>query len=126
VEVVALQPGVRDSDAPALAERPWIRRFGEYQADFHDTAALCDAMDLVLTVDTSIAHLAGALGKPTWVLLQHPAEYRWMASGDHTPWYDSLTLWRQAPEAGWDPLLQSVRARLERWAAEQACGALAA
>jgi tetratricopeptide (TPR) repeat protein len=125
-EVIALQSSLRESDAPALAERPWIRFFGEFQADFRDTAALCESVDLVVTVDTSIAHLAGALGKPAWVLLQHPAEYRWMSSGAATPWYDSLRLWRQAPEVGWDPLLEAVREGLERWAADASRQPLAA
>ncbi len=116
VEVIRLQTSMRDSDAPVLSANSWIRSFDGI-SDFEDTAALCALVDLVVTVDTSVAHLAGAMGRPTWILLTDPAEYRWMASGDRTPWYDSMELLRQEPGRGWDPLLATLRERLVDWAA---------
>jgi len=116
VEVLNLQTTLRDCDAAELAARPWIRTL-DGRTDFRDTAALCALVDLVVTVDTSVAHLAGAMGRPTWVLLSHPAEYRWLAAGDRTVWYDSMTLLRQGVGEGWGTLLATVHERLQAFAA---------
>jgi hypothetical protein len=73
-----------------------------------DTAALIDEMDLVITVDTSIVHLAGALGKPTWLLLPSRYEWRWGLSGERNHWYDTVRVLRQAVQGDWDSLLTQV------------------
>ena len=78
--------------------------------DFRDTAAVIDALDLVITVDTSVAHLAGALGRPTWLLLPHVADFRWMLDRNDSPWYPSMRLFRQPVPRDWD----SVFAEVER------------
>lgn len=84
-------------------------------SDFADTAALLSAVDLVISTDTSVAHLAGALGLPAWVLLHHPApHWPYGETGDMTPWYPTLRLFRQARYGDWDGVLQSVRDRLLR------------
>ena len=72
-------------------------------------------MDLVITVDTLAAHLAGALAKPCWLLLQHRADWRWMSRREDTPWYPTLRLLRQEVEGGWDALMQQVRQQLVHW-----------
>lgn len=77
-------------------------------------ATICE-LDLVITVDTLAAHLAGALGKPAWVLLQHAADWRWMARGDRSPWYPSLRLYRQPSSGHWSELIQRVQQELNEW-----------
>jgi len=69
-----------------LACRPDILHFGDRLVDFSDTAALCELMNLVVTVDTSVAHLAGALGKEAWILLPHIPVWRWLLDRDDSPW----------------------------------------
>ncbi len=78
-------------------------------------AATIEAMDLVITVDTLAAHLAGALGVPCWVLLQKQADWRWMSKREDSPWYPSLRLWRQTVQGDWPELLARVRCGLEGW-----------
>ena len=76
--------------------------------DFSDTAALISQLDLVISVDTSVAHLAGALGKPVWVLLTHAPDWRWLLDRDDSPWYPTARLFRQARPGEWDPVLARV------------------
>ncbi len=80
-------------------------------------AAVIEQLDLVITVDTLAAHLAGAHGVPCWVLLQQQADWRWMAAREDSPWYPSLRLWRQQVQGDWAGLLQRVHAELLRWLA---------
>jgi ADP-heptose:LPS heptosyltransferase len=65
-------------------------------------------MDLVITVDTMIAHLAGTLGKPVWLLLAHPADWRWMMDRGDSPWYPAMRIFRQKPDGGWDSVISEV------------------
>lgn len=78
-------------------------------------AAAVEQLDLLITVDTLAAHLAGALGVPCWLLLQHRADWRWMVARDDTPWYPSLRLWRQTQDGGWRALLLRVHNELRTW-----------
>ena len=80
--------------------------------DFDDTAALIEALDLVISVDTAIVHLAGALGKPVWVLNRYDTDWRWLRDRDDSPWYPSLRLFRQKRPGEWDSVLDEVRAAL--------------
>jgi hypothetical protein len=86
LEYVSLQPGVRDADLPAL-EGSGIRRFDSELRDFADTAALCAELDLVLSIDTGVAHLAGAMGLPVWIQLLWVPDWRWGLEGESSPWY---------------------------------------
>jgi len=79
---------------------------------FDDSAALVANLDLVITVDTAIVHLAGALGKPVWLLLDHDADWRWLAGRDDTPWYPSMRLFRQSAPGDWDGVVARVLAAL--------------
>jgi hypothetical protein len=71
------------------------------------------SLDLVITVDTSVAHLAGALGKPVWVMLPKQADWRWMMSGEANPWYPSARLFRQQVLGDWSPVVDALRGALE-------------
>ncbi len=97
----------------ALLDRYQIRSFTEHIQDFSDTAALCGCVDLVVSVDTSIAHLAGALGRPTWALLTHVPDWRWLLDRQDSPWYDSVRLYRQDPDRQWGPVLRRVAQDLQ-------------
>ena len=77
--------------------------------DFADTAAVVDALDLVVTVDTAVAHLAGAMGKPTWIMLPWSADWRWMTERTDTPWYPTAKLYRQTHPRDWDGVVARIR-----------------
>lgn len=82
-------------------------------ADFADTAALVSQLDLVIAVDTAVAHLAGALGRPVWVLLPFSPDWRWMLGREDSPWYPSMRLFRQQRALEWDPVIAQVRKQLQ-------------
>jgi tetratricopeptide (TPR) repeat protein len=100
VRFVSIQHELRDADAAALAAEPRITHLGGELADFSDTAAVLALSDLVICVDTSIAHLSGALGRPTWVLLPFQPDWRWTL-GETSPWYPQLRLFRQPKPGDW-------------------------
>ena len=92
-----------------------IRRslhFGDELADFRDTAALVALMDVVITVDTAVAHVAGAMGKPVWLLLPYSPDWRWLLGRDDSPWYPSARLFRQPAIGQWEPVLERVAREL--------------
>jgi tetratricopeptide (TPR) repeat protein len=113
---VSLQKEVRAADAEVLEKNANIVHFGEALQDFSDTAALISHLDLVISVDTSIAHLAGALGKPVWVLLTHVPDWRWLLDRDDSPWYPAVRLFRQSDTSEWDSVIASVRDALLKFA----------
>jgi len=104
--------------ANEVSGMPVIDHRGALQA-FDDTAALMANLDLVITVDSAPAHLAGALGVPVWVLLYAPAEWRWGRDGSRTPWYGSARLFRQAAIGDWGPTVAEIRAVLADMLIEQ-------
>lgn len=106
-EYISLQKDVRERDMQALAQSR-IRHFDTEHEDFSDSAAICDLVDLVVSSDTSGAHLAGALGRPAWVLLPHVPDWRWMLEREGSPWYESVRLYRQAPDWRWAPVLERL------------------
>jgi ADP-heptose:LPS heptosyltransferase len=83
--------------------------------DFADTAALIQALDLVIAVDTSVPHLAGALGTPVWLLSRFDACWRWLCDRNDSPWYPTLRLFRQPHAGAWAPVLVEVAAALTEW-----------
>jgi len=109
---VSLQRDVPPTDVPTLAETG-IRPFPASISDFADTAALIDALDLVITVDTSVAHLAAALGRPTWVLLPRFPDWRWGEASDETPWYPTMRLFRQSDFGQWGDVVEVLGAALD-------------
>jgi tetratricopeptide (TPR) repeat protein len=110
---VSLQKDPRPADQAALAVRPEILDLTGHLADFVDTAALICCLDLVITVDTSVAHLAGALGRPTWILLPYRPDYRWLLDRNDSPWYPSVRLFRQDESRDYSRVVERVRAELQ-------------
>ena len=80
--------------------------------DFADTAALVETLDLIITVDTAVAHLAGALGKPVWILLPYSPDWRWMLGREDSPWYPTARLFRQTEMGEWQGVIEKVREAL--------------
>jgi tetratricopeptide (TPR) repeat protein len=117
-----VQTDIRAEDVDDLATLDDVDVHGADLADFTDTAALLSLMDLVITVDTSVAHLAGAMGLPTWVLLQHAADFRWMRNRDDSPWYPSIRLFRQRTSGDWASVLEEVAAALRQFQAARLSG----
>ena len=109
---VSLQKDPRASDAAILRERPEIIDLTSGFVDFAETAALISCLDIVIAVDTSIAHLAGALGRPTWILLPHTPDWRWLTNRDDTPWYPSVRLFRQDETRDYGSVIARVRSEL--------------
>jgi ADP-heptose:LPS heptosyltransferase len=80
---------------------------------FIDTAGVLENLDLLITADTSVAHLAGALGRPVWVLLPYAADWRWMLEREDSPWYPTMRLFRQRAFGNWEEVFQRVREALQ-------------
>ncbi len=114
-EAYCLQQDLRPSDVPALAMHPGIRVFGRELRDFSDTAALVEEMDLVISIDTSVLHLAGALARPTWGMLPFAADWRWLRERADTPWYPTMRLFRQARSGDWGAVVEQVGVALAGW-----------
>jgi hypothetical protein len=111
-QYVSLQKDVRESDRQTLQSNPRILNWSDDLQDFSDTAALCDCMDVVISVDTSVAHLSGALGKDTWILLPFVPDWRWLLDRDDSPWYPTARLYRQQRAGDWNGVLERVASAL--------------
>jgi hypothetical protein len=109
---VCLQKEVREEDARTLKNCPEIFSFAEEWHDFSDTAALCECMDVVVSVDTSVAHLSAALGKRTWILLPYCPAWRWLLDRNDSPWYTSVRLFRQTAGEDWADVCERIAALL--------------
>ncbi len=118
IEFHALQKEYRPADAELLGQIAPLQSHAELLQDFSDTAALLDNLDLLISVDTSVAHLAGALAKPVWVLLQYAPDFRWMLDRSDTPWYPSARLFRQPAYGDWAGVIADVSESLARAVAE--------
>ncbi len=109
LEYISLQKEVRDIDMLTLESNPKILSFSNFLDDFVDTAALIEVLDLVISVDTSVAHLSGALGKKTWLLLPYTPDWRWLLNRDDSPWYSSMKLYRQSRNYDWVGPLKKIK-----------------
>jgi len=112
-QYISLKKEVDNNEALLLIKSNIID-FSKEIGDFEDTAAICDQMDLIITVDTSVAHLSGALGKPTWILLPYTPDWRWSLNKETTSWYPNAKLYRQSIERSWVPVLNQIRTDLDR------------
>lgn len=112
VEFIVLQKELRPGDEALLAAIPAVSDGVAAASDFADTAAVVAGLDLVISVDSSVAHLAATIGVPTWVLLPHTCDWRWDTGRADTPWYPSARLFRQPRVGAWDSVLADVAASL--------------
>jgi Flp pilus assembly protein TadD len=113
VRFVAIQKELREGDAEILRSLAQAENIGARLTDFSDTAAAISLLDLVITVDTSVAHLAGALGKPVWIMLQFAADWRWLLGREDNPWYPTARLFRQPAIGDWESVAAQVRSALQ-------------
>ena len=102
------QRDVREADRAVIEVTPGLRATGVALQDFADTAALLSHLDLLITVDTSVAHLAGALGLPVWLMLRFSPDYRWLLGRIDSPWYPTMRLYRQPSPGDWDTVIDAV------------------
>jgi len=109
---VSLQREYRSYDCAALAQTHRILDLSDKISDFSDTAAIIQNLDLVISVDTSVAHLAGALGAKLWILLPHVPDFRWMLGRVDSPWYPTARLFRQAEKGTWGAVIERMRGEL--------------
>jgi tetratricopeptide (TPR) repeat protein len=112
IQFVSLQKDARPADARALQEQQKVIDLGIDLKDFSDTAAVISQLDMVVTVDTSVAHLAGAMGKPVWILLPYVPDFRWLLDRTESPWYPSARLFRKSKGRDWDEVISQVRREL--------------
>jgi hypothetical protein len=114
VNYISLQKGEKaEKEIENLQSDLWpsnnFYNYGKELKDFSDTAALISNLDLIISVDTSTAHLAAAMGKPVWILNRFDNCWRWLAEGDHTSWYPTARLYRQKINGDWDTVLDDVK-----------------
>jgi ADP-heptose:LPS heptosyltransferase len=116
---LSIQRELRAHDAELLAHHSNVTHLGGELADMADTAAVVALADLTIAVDTSVVHLAGALGRPVWVLLPFAPDWRWTLAGEHSPWYPQARLFRQRELADWASVIATLRAELTRFIAAE-------
>lgn len=119
---VSLQKPMPARDLEMIQRFPHMTNLADELTDFGETAAVMENLDLIITVDTSMGHLAGALGRPAWILIPKAADWRWMLNRDDSPWYPSVRLFRQPKPGAWNDPLSRMRtalaARLARASSE--------
>jgi Tfp pilus assembly protein PilF len=115
IRYVSLHAELRDEDAALMAAHPEIVHVGPELKDFAETAAAIAQLDLVISVDTAVAHLAGAMGKPVWIALPFNPDFRWLLGRDDSPWYPTARLFRQPTAGDWASAIARMRAALAAW-----------
>ncbi|ABK43089.1 Tetratricopeptide TPR_2 repeat protein [Magnetococcus marinus MC-1] len=115
VDFYSLQTGLEEDHMPSkLAGDTPLIDLNPYLDDFHHTAAAMQQLDLIITIDTAAAHLAGSLKRPTWLLTPYAADWRWGVTGNSTPWYPGMRLYRQPAPGAWQPVIAQVTAQLRQ------------
>src|SRR5579859_925233 len=115
-QFVSLQKDIRSSDEAVLRERSDILHLGAELQSFADTAALIEQLDLVISVDTSVAHLTGALGRPVWIFLPYVPDWRWLLDRADSPWYPTARLFRQSQTREWHSVVDEMQRALTEFA----------
>jgi hypothetical protein len=110
----SLQKDVREADKAVLKSSPLIVSFDDDLLDFVSLAALCECMDVVLSVDTSLGHLSGSLGQRTWLLLPFSSDWRWLLDRDDSPWYPAVKLYRQKAAGDWNAVFECIATDLHK------------
>ncbi len=116
ISFVSIQRDLRGDDETLLAQYPNVTHVGGQLADMADTAAVIDLVDLTIAVDTSVVHLAGAMARPAWVMLPYAPDWRWGLSGEHSPWYPDVRLFRQPAPGDWPSVVAQLRDALDVFA----------
>lgn len=111
---LGLQKGRTANPAAGEPGRMGIDNLGEEFKDFSDTAGALENLDLIISVDTSVAHLAGAMGKPVWTLIPHAPDWRWLQHGERSPWYPTMKLFRQSSPGDWKGVLKQVAEQIHQ------------
>jgi tetratricopeptide (TPR) repeat protein len=112
-QLYVIQKELREEDRAFLARSGGMEFPGGSVVDFHDTAAIIENLDLVISIDTSVAHLAAALGKPVWILLCWAPDWRWLLDRADSPWYPSATLFRQERPGDWEGAMANVQKAMQ-------------
>jgi hypothetical protein len=112
INFVSLNPGLPPDQVAALAELPNVTHVAADFRDFADTAAVIENLGLVVTTDTATAHLAGAMGKPVWIMLSCGPDWRWLMGRDDCPWYPTARLFRQPKPGDWSSVVDRLRAEI--------------
>jgi hypothetical protein len=112
IEFFGLQKGPAADQANQPSTWPNFSNLGQVLEDFADTAGILAHLDMVITVDTSVAHLAGAMGRPVWVLVPFIPDWRWMIKTEQSPWYPTMRLFRQARPDAWEPVIAQIKTAL--------------
>jgi hypothetical protein len=112
ISIYSLQVGAAAVWIQPYLDLPNVYDLSDRLNDFTDTAAIIDRLDLVITVDTAVAHLAGAMGKPVWILLPFEADWRWLLNRHDSPWYPTMRLFRQIQPGNWGAVLQNIESTL--------------
>ena len=115
-QFVSLQKDIRSGDEAVLRERNDILHLGAELQNFADTAALIEQLDLVISVDTSVAHLTGALGRPVWIFLPYVPDWRWLLDREDSPWYPTARLFRQSQTREWHSVVDEMQRALTEFA----------
>ncbi|MEC8166041.1 MAG: hypothetical protein VX079_15935, partial [Pseudomonadota bacterium] len=116
IRFVGLQKGDGSDQPQRLGADALVVNIGERMRDFADTASILVQLDLLVSVDTSVVHLSGALGTPAWALIPYSPDWRWLYGRDDTPWYDSVRLFRQTKPGDWPEVLDRVWDALSQFA----------
>jgi hypothetical protein len=114
IRLISLQRGVGTEQLGAFSKQFAVTDLANRQADFMEAAAVLRNLDLVITPDTSLAHLAGALGVPVWTALPFSSDWRWLMDRDDSPWYPTMRLFRQKRWGDWDEVFERMARELER------------
>jgi hypothetical protein len=112
ISLVSLQMGRAQDEVAGYFGRAPLLGLGHEIADFTDTAAILANLDLVVTIDTAVAHLAGAMGKPAWIMLPYSPDWRWLLEREDSPWYPTARLFRQPAPGQWEPVVTCIATAL--------------